>query len=385
MEAVVPFPTRSSLMTVSAATFTLALALAPASIAVAQDAPATGISVVVSDWLPHWDEDGGWAVALSGGTPGKWAVQSSDDAAAVLPGRYDFYWIQDADHADAPMLMVEGVEVVAGALTEVAINTGILLEVADWVEPRDPELGYWGAVPADAADAEALVNWTTGAAMVLPPGVYDTYWEPHSSDGRNPTWLGQVTIEVPFTGVGLEVQLVDEVVAVVRTLPGGPAERAGILAGDQILTAGDIDLAGLTLGEAVDHLRGPAGASIDVGVRRGGELLTITVERDRVETQAIERLDSGVRLVVDPAVPPLEPDEGGYWAVTYAGEGFDNIAIWSDRADQIMLIGNTGYDVYWLQNRDSEPRLLAEGVRANGTVVDIPVVSEDPPPRPLKP
>ena len=65
-----------------------------------------------------------------------------------------------------------------------------------------------------------------------------------------------------FSGVGIQLGFVDKTLAVVAPLPGNPAERAGIKAGDLILhikdEAKDLDndTKGINLLDAVDYIRG---------------------------------------------------------------------------------------------------------------------------------
>ena len=56
-----------------------------------------------------------------------------------------------------------------------------------------------------------------------------------------------------------------------QVLKGGPADRAGMLAGDVIEAVDGTDIGGGTLKEYVDRLRGPEGTGVTVRARRPGE------------------------------------------------------------------------------------------------------------------
>lgn len=331
---------------------------------------ATGtLHVTVADWLPAWDPDGGgWAVVRAGQSIGKLSVRSSEPAAAVPAGTYDVYWFQDEAHRDLPVLVAEDITVRADQTTEIRVQTGVLVEVADWVPP----LGENGRIRAYDAETLAELNWTTGAPMVLPQGLVYIYWDPDITADVLSTWLGAFEIGPSFGGIGTEVRL-DGEITIVRVAPGGPADLAGLRAGDEILAADGTPLAGMTLEAAVDLLRGPSGSSVALAVRRdGGQPFDVTVRRSVIDRQVVVRVDAGIRVVVGPGLPPLA--DGGGWFVTYAD---DDPAQWmlafADTTDATLLVGHTTYDIYWRATADAEPLLVAEDVVVDGGIVEVPI------------
>jgi carboxyl-terminal processing protease len=76
-----------------------------------------------------------------------------------------------------------------------------------------------------------------------------------------------------FEGVGIEFILVDDTMQVVTPLTGGPAEAAGILAGDKIVSINDTAIAGNKTDNGLIYkkLRGEKGTSVKIGVLRGAE------------------------------------------------------------------------------------------------------------------
>ena len=82
-----------------------------------------------------------------------------------------------------------------------------------------------------------------------------------------------------FVGVGLELTMHDEVPMVVRTIPGGPCSRAGIMPGDHIVAVSGKETAGETLGNITMSLRGQPNSRVDITVERGGHRLTMEVVR----------------------------------------------------------------------------------------------------------
>ena len=74
-----------------------------------------------------------------------------------------------------------------------------------------------------------------------------------------------------FGGVGLEVEAGAEYLTVVSPIEGGPAEAAGIKAGDQIIAIDGQDAHGLTLEKAVTKMRGDPGTKVELTLRRASE------------------------------------------------------------------------------------------------------------------
>lgn len=73
----------------------------------------------------------------------------------------------------------------------------------------------------------------------------------------------------------------------VQPIADGPAERAGILAEDIIWKVDQTELAGLTLDESVDLMRGEAGTAVTIFVRRGSEDLEFRLIRARITTSSV--------------------------------------------------------------------------------------------------
>ena len=335
----------------------------------AQDTPTTGISISLASWLEPWDTvaGGGWMFVPAGQTP-KGSTAIADMVAAVQPGSYDLFWLQDAGLA--PLLMAENVTVTEGDLTEIRVATGARLEVADWVEPRDAVAGWFGAIPSETT--ETINRTASGNSLFLPPGRYDLFYEQDETDELPAIWIGTYTIETPFGGLGIEVGVDDATgdITVVRTLPGGPSDAVGILAGDVILAIGGTPLAGLELADAVALLRGPPETDAVLTIGRGkDDSLDIAVTRAVVEAEPVARADGGIRLVLPDGVA-IAPD--GWWGVTFTGGSAGNLINWSTgTADTPLLVGPTSYDVYWNPDGEGEAELIAAGITAIGEVIEV--------------
>ncbi|MCS6991272.1 MAG: S41 family peptidase [Chitinophagales bacterium] len=111
-------------------------------------------------------------------------------------------------------------------------------------------------------------------------------------------------MEGMFEGIGIEFFLVHDTVMVISVIAGGPAEKAGLLAGDQIITVNDSLFSGTGINEmeVVKKLRGPRGTKVKLGIRRAGApgLLAVTIERGKIPMYSIEAaymLDSATGFI----------------------------------------------------------------------------------------
>lgn len=85
-------------------------------------------------------------------------------------------------------------------------------------------------------------------------------------------------------GVGVQIKF-DETSGyadVLGTLPGSPSEKAGLLAGDKIVTVNGKLYKGMRMKDVVADIRGKAGEAVTLSVLRGDKLVSFTVVRARV-------------------------------------------------------------------------------------------------------
>lgn len=94
-----------------------------------------------------------------------------------------------------------------------------------------------------------------------------------------------------FSGVGIEFTIRQDTLHVQQVISNGPAERAGVIAGDKIVTVDDKPFTGKTLTneEAMHRLKGPKDTKVKLGILRYGEkkLRSITVTRGEIPTKSV--------------------------------------------------------------------------------------------------
>lgn len=84
-----------------------------------------------------------------------------------------------------------------------------------------------------------------------------------------------------FGGLGIEVGMKDGFVEVIAPIDDTPAQRAGIQAGDLIIRIDEKPVKGMSLGDAVELMRGEAGSSIELTLMRDGESKPLRIQLER--------------------------------------------------------------------------------------------------------
>jgi carboxyl-terminal processing protease len=94
-----------------------------------------------------------------------------------------------------------------------------------------------------------------------------------------------------FSGVGIEFTIRQDTIHVQNVIKNGPAEKAGIIAGDKIVYVDGKKFVGkqVTNDEAMHRLKGPSGSKVKIGVVRYGHkgIITYTVTRAEIPTKTI--------------------------------------------------------------------------------------------------
>ncbi len=99
-------------------------------------------------------------------------------------------------------------------------------------------------------------------------------------------------MEGSFSGVGIQFNIREDTVRVIAVVNGGPAERAGLKAGDCIVTVADSAFTGKRINNdlVMKTLRGEKKSSIQVGVKRYGtdDILPYTLVRDDIPMNSVD-------------------------------------------------------------------------------------------------
>ena len=99
-----------------------------------------------------------------------------------------------------------------------------------------------------------------------------------------------------FGGLGIRIYVDKGLIKISRPLPGSPAIKAGLQAGDYIIKVGDVSIdigspSGQTLADVIDILRGRVGTKVTITVRRRGlqESFDVTLTREEILPQSVKK------------------------------------------------------------------------------------------------
>ena len=91
-------------------------------------------------------------------------------------------------------------------------------------------------------------------------------------------------------GIGVSVLSQNGTIVVSQPIPGSPAEKAGIKAGDIIVAADGIALKNMSFEKAIEHIRGKEGTSVKITVIRSGidVPMNFTMVRETVTSSSLD-------------------------------------------------------------------------------------------------
>ncbi len=113
---------------------------------------------------------------------------------------------------------------------------------------------------------------------------YSTYFTPEESQSFDEQLAGS------FFGIGAQLDTKEGRIVVVASLPGTPADRAGLRSGDAIVAIDATSTEGMSVDEAVTHIRGPKGTSVSLSILRGNveEPQVISMVRDEISVDSVK-------------------------------------------------------------------------------------------------
>ena len=158
--------------------------------------------------------------------------------------------------------------------------------------------------PVDRAEME------NGAMKGLVESLADPYSEYFSPEAYS---LFRFHTNGTYVGIGVVFETKDSELRVVSTLPGSPAETAGIREGDIITAVDGQSLEGMSSEEATALIKGEKGTTVLIGVRRGaGEEFEFNIERRELELPVVtdEVLEAGGRRIGYISLVQFSQDSG---------------------------------------------------------------------------
>jgi len=114
--------------------------------------------------------------------------------------------------------------------------------------------------------------------------------DPHSSYLDEEAYLDlQEGTTGEFGGLGIEVGMENGFIKVISPIDDTPAQQAGLQAGDLIIRLDETPVKGMSLTDAVTHMRGEPGTDITLTIIRDGaeKPLKVTITRDVIKVKSV--------------------------------------------------------------------------------------------------
>lgn len=95
-----------------------------------------------------------------------------------------------------------------------------------------------------------------------------------------------------FSGIGIQFTIYEDTIRVIKVIPGGPSETAGLHPGDRIVNIDDSVYVGKDIKNetAMKKLKGPESSKVKLGILRAGspKMLTFNITRGSVPVKSID-------------------------------------------------------------------------------------------------
>jgi carboxyl-terminal processing protease len=148
----------------------------------------------------------------------------------------------------------------------------VTLDALDTIHDR-----YYRKVPfgtlSDAAIGGAVKDLNDRFSAYLSPKQYGFFRE---------------ALENAFEGIGTGIDGVPRGLRIVTVYPGSPAKRAGLRPGDVVTHANGRRLAGLPEQTAVALIKGRAGTTVTLRIRRGDRTFSKRLTRERIDVPVVQ-------------------------------------------------------------------------------------------------
>ena len=107
------------------------------------------------------------------------------------------------------------------------------------------------------------------------------------------------SIKGSLKGIGIQISVKDGKLMVIAPIEGSPAEKAGIIADDEILEIDGESTKGISIDKAADKIRGEKGTTVTLNIKRGETVKKYSVVRDEIEIKAVStKLPDGNTTVI---------------------------------------------------------------------------------------
>jgi len=184
------------------------------------------------------------------------------------------------------LVLIAGFFLGASVVRVSSVKTGILkgIQTRNY-DPVDYVINYINREYVDSVDVSSLQQSAIeGILAGLDP--HSQYISAEEFNDVNDPLLGN------FDGIGVQFRLESDTVYIINTVPGGPSEKVGVMAGDRIITVDGDVIAGVKASnnDVMKRLKGVRGTKVKVGILRRGvdKLIDFEIIRGVIPTYSID-------------------------------------------------------------------------------------------------
>ena len=198
-------------------------------------------------------------------------------------------------------------------------------------QPDDVDFSlFWDAwrviqeqyVGNDELDHESMVFGAIEGMVKALGDPYTTYFPPEEAK------LFKEDISGSFDGIGAEIGLRDGALTIISPLEGSPSQKAGLRAGDRVVSIDGTSTQDMDVNEAVRLIRGNKGTTVTLSILREGEVKEIPIVRDTIQVPVIKWEErDGVAYIQLFNFSARSPEEFSRVAVEIKKAGIDRIIL----------------------------------------------------------
>lgn len=105
------------------------------------------------------------------------------------------------------------------------------------------------------------------------------------------------SIKGSLKGIGVQIATKDGKLMVIAPIEDSPAEKAGLMADDEILEINGQSTKGMSIDKAADRIRGEEGTNVTLSIKRKDKVQSYTITRKEIELKAVStKIPNNVKL-----------------------------------------------------------------------------------------
>ncbi len=143
---------------------------------------------------------------------------------------------------------------------------------------RQLKLNYDGSL-----DEQALISGASRGLVAAAGDQFTVYMDKKEAEDFNKDLSGDIG-----GGIGAEIGSRSNKPTIIRTLENTPAQKAGLLAGDVILSVNDQSTENWSIDDTVSKIRGEIGTTVKIKVYRGNDIKDFDITREKITSPSVD-------------------------------------------------------------------------------------------------